>query len=76
LTFRYIEKLAPNITAMLLPSETPLILPLPQLDTEAVPTEKVDMDADQELEPPANSKPVTATRAPSPTASELEKQAQ
>jgi len=34
LTFRYIEKLSPNIKAMLLPSETPLILPLPQLDTE------------------------------------------
>ncbi len=32
LTFRYIEKLAPNIKAMLLPSNAPLILPMPRLD--------------------------------------------
>jgi regulator of protease activity HflC (stomatin/prohibitin superfamily) len=30
LTFRYIDKLSPNIRAMLLPSNAPLILPLPQ----------------------------------------------
>jgi regulator of protease activity HflC (stomatin/prohibitin superfamily) len=34
LTYRYIDKLSPNIKAMLLPSETPLILPLPQLNAE------------------------------------------
>ena len=34
LTFRYIDKLSPNIKAMLLPSATPLILPLPQLGAE------------------------------------------
>lgn len=31
LTYRYIEKLSPNIRAMLVPSNTPLILPLSQL---------------------------------------------
>ena len=32
LTYRYIEKLAPNIRVMLVPNNTPYILPLPQLD--------------------------------------------
>ena len=39
LTFRYIDKLSPNIRAMLLPSGTPLMLPLPQLGSETIPTE-------------------------------------
>ncbi|MDX1606594.1 MAG: SPFH domain-containing protein, partial [Candidatus Competibacterales bacterium] len=34
LTYRYIDKLAPNIRAMLLPSEAPLILPMPRLEEE------------------------------------------
>lgn len=37
LTFRYIDKLAPNMKAMLLPSNAPLILPMPRLD-ETAPT--------------------------------------
>lgn len=32
LTYRYIDKLSPNIRAMLVPSDTPLVLPLPNLD--------------------------------------------
>lgn len=32
LTYSYIEKLSPNIRAMLVPSDTPLILPLPNLE--------------------------------------------
>lgn len=32
LTYRYIEKLSPNIRVLLVPSSTPLILPLPELD--------------------------------------------
>lgn len=32
LTFRYIDKLSPNIRAMLVPTGTPLILPTPNLD--------------------------------------------
>jgi len=52
LTFRYIEKLSPNIKAMLLPSETPLILPLPQLDTETVATEKAELEGDRGAESP------------------------
>lgn len=32
LTYEYIEKLSPNIRVMLLPNNTPLILPLPELE--------------------------------------------
>lgn len=32
LTYRYIDKLSPNIRVMLVPTNTPLILPLPQLE--------------------------------------------
>ena len=31
LTYRYIDKLSPNISAMLLPNNAPLILPMPEL---------------------------------------------
>jgi len=75
LTFRYIEKLSPNIRAMLLPSGTPLLLPLPQLGTETIPTEKASMEEDREPEAP-DTKPVPANRAPSPSSSAPEKQAQ
>ena len=34
LTFSYIEKLAPNVRAMLLPSNAPLILPMPRLEDD------------------------------------------
>jgi regulator of protease activity HflC (stomatin/prohibitin superfamily) len=47
LTFRYIDKLSPNIRAMLLPSGTPLMLPLPQLGTETIPAEKALMEEDR-----------------------------
>jgi regulator of protease activity HflC (stomatin/prohibitin superfamily) len=72
LTFRYIEKLSPNIRAMLLPSGTPLMLPLPQLATETIPTEKATMEGDREPESPA-TKPVSVNRAPSLTSSAPEK---
>jgi len=38
LTYRYIEKLSPNIRAMLVPTQTPLILPLPDVLGENVRT--------------------------------------
>jgi hypothetical protein len=72
LTFRYIDKLSPNIRAMLLPSGTPLMLPLPQLATETIPTEKATMEGDREPESPA-TKPVSVNRAPSLTSSAPEK---
>ena len=75
LTFRYIDKLSPNIRAMLLPSGTPLLLPLPQLGTETIPTEKAAIEEDREPEAP-DTKPVAANRAPSPSSSAPEKQAQ
>jgi regulator of protease activity HflC (stomatin/prohibitin superfamily) len=34
LTYRYIEELTPQIQAMLLPSDSPFLLPLPSLDTQ------------------------------------------
>lgn len=73
LTYRYIEKLSPNIKAMLLPSETPLILPLPQLDTGTASTEKADMQGDRGPEPP-NTVPVPVSRTPSLTSSVQENQ--
>ena len=73
LTFRYIEKLSPNIKAMLLPSETPLILPLPQLDSETVPTKKADVEAGRRPETP-DTKPVSLNLSPSLTASGPDKQ--
>jgi regulator of protease activity HflC (stomatin/prohibitin superfamily) len=71
LTFRYIEKLSPNIRAMLLPSGTPLLLPLPQLGTETIPTEKVDIEEGTEPESPS-TRPVPV-KAPSITSSVSEK---
>lgn len=42
LTYQYVEKLSPNIRAMLVPSNNPLILPLPDLlATEPVTTSQV-----------------------------------
>jgi len=38
LTYQYISKLAPNIQAMLLPSNSPLLLQLPQYSTTPIPT--------------------------------------
>ena len=34
LTYRYIDKLSPNIKAMLLPNNAPLILPMPELEQQ------------------------------------------
>jgi regulator of protease activity HflC (stomatin/prohibitin superfamily) len=66
LTFRYIDKLSPNIRAMLLPSGTPLLLPLPQLGTETIPAEKALMEEDRGPESsdtmPAPSAPEKQTR--------------
>jgi regulator of protease activity HflC (stomatin/prohibitin superfamily) len=71
LTFRYIDKLSPNIRAMLLPSGTPLLLPLPQLGTETIATEKVDIEEGTEPESPS-TRPVPV-KAPSITSSVSEK---
>ncbi len=44
LTFRYIDKLSPNIRVMLVPTDTPLILPLPELlDQKAKATQEVSI---------------------------------
>ena len=72
LTFRYIDKLSPNIRAMLLPSGTPLLLPLPQLGTETIPTEKATMEEDPPESPATLPDPVN--QAPSLTSSAPDKQ--
>jgi regulator of protease activity HflC (stomatin/prohibitin superfamily) len=74
LTFRYIEKLSPKIRAMLLPSNTPLILPLPQLDAEMVPTEKAYLERVREPDSP-DTKPVPVNQAPSLTSSAPDRRA-
>ena len=61
LTFRYIDKLSPNIRAMLLPSGTPLMLPLPQLGTATIATEKAAKEGDRGPESP-DTKPEKQTR--------------
>jgi regulator of protease activity HflC (stomatin/prohibitin superfamily) len=40
LTYNYIDKLSPNLKAMLLPNNAPLILPLPQLDSDKTESDK------------------------------------
>ncbi|MDH3601202.1 MAG: prohibitin family protein [Candidatus Tectomicrobia bacterium] len=46
LTYRYIEKLSPNIRVMLVPTDTPLILPLPKLgDGGATESQEVTIPA-------------------------------
>lgn len=70
LTFRYIDKLSPNIKAMLLPSETPLILPLPQLDNEAAAAEQSPMqtghrpESPQSIHSPNDRAPLRTSLAP------------
>lgn len=53
LTYRYIDKLSPKIRAMLVPTETPLILPTPHLDDP--------LDSEPEKE---KAEPVMQTMSP------------
>jgi regulator of protease activity HflC (stomatin/prohibitin superfamily) len=67
LSYRYIDKIAPNIRIMLLPSDAPYILPLNQLEMEG-------MDGTWPLRPPEpNPQPALPTTppetAPSPSPS-------
>lgn len=43
LLYKYIEKLSPNIRAMLLPSNQPFLLPLPELDTSGSITTTIEI---------------------------------
>ncbi len=43
LTYRYIEKLAPNVRVMLVPNNAPFILPLPDLEGNMEPTSTLTM---------------------------------
>lgn len=59
LTYRYIEKLSPNIRAMLVPNNAPLLLPLPQfLDREAA------GGTEQPALPPGPTPPTTTPAQP------------
>jgi regulator of protease activity HflC (stomatin/prohibitin superfamily) len=61
LTYRYIDKLSPNIRVMLVPSGTPLILPAPDLNNLPAGSKEEKVEpmlpalAPQVLPPPANS---------------------
>ena len=55
LTLEYIKKLSPNIRAMLVPNNAPLILPLPELEEGTPPTSTL------ELPLPSPTQTVTAT---------------
>jgi regulator of protease activity HflC (stomatin/prohibitin superfamily) len=55
LTYRYIDKLAPNVRVMLVPNTTPYILPLPNLDDGAT----LPITATRTLTPTV---PITPTR--------------
>jgi len=52
-TYHYVDKIAPNVRVMLLPSDNPLILPMPSLDAMA---------------PITDSVPLTTTMSPATTA--------
>jgi len=54
LTYRYIDKLSPNIRAMLLPSNAPLILPMPELGEGAAKAQPAALPAASEpvINPP------------------------
>lgn len=67
LTYNYIDKLSPNIKALILPHNTPLILPLPSLDSEQV----SPADAAEEILPPLTPIPIAPTveQTPSPKSS-------
>ena len=58
LTYRYIDKLSPNIRVMLVPTETPLILPLPKLgDGDATEPQEVTIPALTSIPTPPESSP-------------------
>ena len=59
LTYRYIDKLSPNINAMLLPNNAPLILPMPQLEQgeEQLPAAQRPATQQQPLQPAPKTAP-------------------
>jgi len=62
LTYKYIDKLAPNIRAMLVPNDTPLILPMHEMMS--------DLDPQLRITPPlTNTTTVTETTTPTDTTS-------
>jgi regulator of protease activity HflC (stomatin/prohibitin superfamily) len=62
LTYRYIEKLTPQIQAMLLPSDNPFLLPLPSLETQGYSNQNP-----QPTEEPAPLPTADPTPLPTPT---------
>ena len=65
LTYNYIDKLSPNIKALILPHNTPLILPLPSLDSEQVPPSNVFEEEPLPQLTPAPIAPSTVEQSPS-----------
>ncbi len=63
LQYRYIDKLAPNIRVMLVPSNSPFLLPLPDLASEAAASTAVTATLTNTL----GTTPVLASPTPTPT---------
>lgn len=66
LTYEYIQKLSPNIRAMLIPNNAPLLLPLPDIMTEVTTTTPVTTPVTATLSLTATM-PLTTALAPTPT---------
>lgn len=66
LTYEYIQKLSPNIRAMLIPNNAPLLLPLPDIMTEVTTTTPVTTPVTTTLSLTATM-PLTTALAPTPT---------
>lgn len=66
LTYEYIQKLSPNIRAMLIPNNAPLLLPLPDIMNEVTTTTPVTTPVTATIALTATM-PVTTSLAPTPT---------
>jgi len=67
LTYQYIAKLAPGIKVMLLPHDTPLILPLPTFEAETALLTPTPMGTPLPITPTETLTPTITTETPTPT---------
>jgi len=68
LQYRYIERLSPNIRVMLVPNDSPYILPLNELSLDELPAAPETLPQPSPT-PTATSEPAIATTTPAPTTS-------
>jgi len=70
LTYEYIQKLSPNIRAMLIPNNAPLLLPLPDMMSELTTTTPITTPVTATISLTATM-PLSTSLAPTPTATPL-----